>query len=314
MRKLLVRILKGIISLGIIYWILHQIDLREVRAFVAGHTTTVFYIFLLAMAQWAVEFIRFSVILRTGGLAQSAVRIFRAFWMGYSFRFILPGNQGEIGKMIFVQGTPASRFAVYVYEKLGFVFALLLLFVVGFSWLYPQFLYVSIVMFGAVLLGLILWNRIFANTVIKSHLPRELCKRQPLLVQMALAAVTLSLIFLQYYLFLQEAGLTFPETVSVVSIILTIILMPVTLAGLGLRESAAVMLLTPFGVSPEMSTTIPFLIFVINVAAPALIGAVMLVFSRSYLPGRHLHQLRGASLLDLKRVHRLLRTASVEQV
>ncbi|HKJ68301.1 MAG TPA: lysylphosphatidylglycerol synthase transmembrane domain-containing protein [bacterium] len=311
-RRMLFRIGKGLISLGIIYWILRQIDLGEFRTFVTGHTTTVLYVFLLALAQWAMEFTRFSVALRTGGLAQSPGRVFRAFLMGFSFRFVLPGNQGEIGKMIFVEGTPASRIAVYIYEKLGFVMALLLVFVVGFAWIYPQFVYVSIIIFGIILLVLILWNRLFTNQLMKTHLPQTLRRRRPLLVQIPLAAVTLTIISLQYYLFLYEAGLTLPETIAIVSIIMTVILIPITLAGLGLRESAAVVLLAPFGVSAEMSTAIPFIVFIINVAVPALIGAVLLVFSRSYLPGQKLSQLQISSVIDLKRIYRSLRTASAE--
>jgi uncharacterized membrane protein YbhN (UPF0104 family) len=56
--------------------------------------------------------------------------------------------------------------------------------------------------------------------------------------------------------------------------------LPVTIAGFGVREVTAAALLGKFGVAPEAAVEASFLLFVMNVAVPALAGAVVLWHGR----------------------------------
>ncbi len=56
--------------------------------------------------------------------------------------------------------------------------------------------------------------------------------------------------------------------------------LPVTIAGFGVREVTAAALLGKFGVSPEAAVEASFLLFVMNVAVPALAGAIVLWYGR----------------------------------
>jgi len=126
LRKILVFSGKIVISLGLIYWILRRVDIDEGWRFTLEHTQTVFWVAMLALLQWTIEFTRFLTILKTGGIRNSVSRTFRAFWMGYCFRFVLPGNQGEIGKMLFIGGKPAHRVAPLFWRTLAALSTVLL--------------------------------------------------------------------------------------------------------------------------------------------------------------------------------------------
>ena len=67
--------------------------------------------------------------------------------------------------------------------------------------------------------------------------------------------------------------------ISVLPLIMLINLIPVTFAGLGVREGASLLLLKTYGVSEETAVNAAILLFVLNVFLPALIGGFWMVFT-----------------------------------
>ncbi len=90
-----------------------------------------------------------------------------------------------------------------------------------------------------------------------------------------LSQVALSLVnFLQYWLMLQlTQSVSFWEIIKRMSLSNLSYSIPVTVAGLGLKESFAVSLLSKIGLQPESIAGTTLAIFIINDVLPALIGA-----------------------------------------
>jgi len=63
-------------------------------------------------------------------------------------------------------------------------------------------------------------------------------------------------------------------------LIMLVNIVPVTIAGLGVREGAAVVLLSSFGVAGPVAISSAFMLFLLNTALPALIGALLLLTHR----------------------------------
>jgi len=63
-------------------------------------------------------------------------------------------------------------------------------------------------------------------------------------------------------------------------LIMLVNIVPVTIAGLGIREGTAAVLLAPFGIPHSAALSSAFMLFLLNTALPALAGALLLLGHR----------------------------------
>lgn len=68
-------------------------------------------------------------------------------------------------------------------------------------------------------------------------------------------------------------------------VIMLLNMLPITVAGLGLREGAAILLLTPFSVAASAAFASAFLLFLLNTALPGIVGMILL-FDRYFSSSR----------------------------
>lgn len=303
-RRWIFLLLKVAVSAGLMYWIIHRVDLARLAEFFSAESGTVLIVGLLALLQWAVEFSRLYVVLKDSRLSQPLPTLFRAFFMGYAFRFVLPGNQGEVGKLLFISGKPAYRASAYVYEKAGFVVAMLILAGLGLGRMYPRYTVAGLALTGLMLLLLPVWNLIARRKFLEPYIPERLRTVRPLMTQIGLSLVSMAVVSLQYYLFLAQFGMSFLDSGMVFVLVLAVLLLPVSLAGVGLRESATAMLLATFQVPASLGTSIPFLIFMLNIAIPALVGAFFFLFSKKQALREGLPSLSPEKIWGLRRYFR----------
>lgn len=303
-RRWLFHLMKLAVSAGLVYWIITQIDLARLLEFFTVESGTVLAVGLLALLQWFIEFTRLRVILKNSRLSLSLSAIFRAFFMGYAFRFVLPGNQGEIGKMLFIPGRPAHRASAYVYEKAGFLLAMLILAGLGLGRLYPKYTLIGLALTGLMVVILPVWNFIVGRKFLESYVPDSLRTITPLLTQIGLSMVSITVISLQYYLLLSQFGMSLLDAGVVVVLVLAVLLLPISLAGLGLRESATAVMLATFHVPTSLGMTIPFLIFILDVALPGLVGAVFFLFSKKQALSAALPSLSPKKIWGFRRFFR----------
>ncbi|MBS1271087.1 MAG: hypothetical protein MAGBODY4_00216 [Candidatus Marinimicrobia bacterium] len=279
-------LIKLCISAALLYWITRQIEFRQLGQFVRENTGTVILVLGFALLLWAVEFLRFLILCRQGGLTQPIQQILRVFFVGFSLRFVLPGSQGEIGKMLFIRGEPSRRVAVYVIEKVSFVFAVL--FSVGLlGWIvFPDYVWLEILLLALLIAGLFLWKPLAQWNFVKKYLSEKLRRRRVFLLQLGFSFVHIAIVVLQYWVFLRIFDIGLLEMGSIVSLVLAAILIPISFAGLGVRESVAFTLLQQYGVTADVGIGVPLLVFAVNVVLPALIGVVIFLSQRMKTEGR----------------------------
>lgn len=93
----------------------------------------------------------------------------------------------------------------------------------------------------------------------------------------ALTVLAFVVVLLQFGLILLSwRGWSFDVVFLTFPIVVLTNVLPVTIGGLGVREGAAALLLSHYGVSPADAALAAFLMFCINTALPGLVGALLL--------------------------------------
>jgi len=278
-------LIKLCISILLIYWITRQVEFRQFGRFAKENIGSLAIVLGVAFVLWAVEFLRFLILCRQGGLLQPIRQILNVFFVGFSLRFVLPGSQGEVGKMLFIRGKPSQRIAVYVIEKVAFIFTVL--FCVGISiWIvFPAYLWIGVILTLLLILSQFLWKGIAKWPVVKKYLSARLRKRRIFLLQSGFSLIHLGIVIFQYWIFLHVYNISPIELGGIVSLVLAAIMIPISFAGLGVRESVALTLLQPYGVAANVGVGVPLLVFVVNVVLPAIIGIIIFLSQRMKIEG-----------------------------
>jgi len=164
-------------------------------------------------------------------------------------------------------------FGVFLFlPKLYFVFFIVLLFIIILLVYYPKVLFKMMFKISRFLP----WRKKVAISI--SEIKKSYRKRI-VSFGMLLSVFSFLIIYIQGYLLiiglggfisLKTAILTFP----IISLAKTI---PITIAGLGLREGAAILLFTNFGVPKEIAMNMALLWFIIDILVPGIIGLMSLL-------------------------------------
>jgi len=278
-------ILKILISMSLIYWITRHVRFESLFLFIQDHLIAVLGIFLLSLIHLANEFLRFYLVIRRGHFDHTVQKLVKIFFIGYAFRFLLPGGQGEVGKMLYINGRRSHRLAAYLIEKGSQVYILLIAFGLAINWLFPHYRLLGWGITGLLIIGTLVWKWLMRNRYLNRLIPDLLASRTFFLIEAALGALNIVIISMEYFLLLSRFEMGFIDVSAVVTVVLTVIMIPVSFAGLGLRETAASQLFSDFGVPKDIGIGIPFLIFTLNVALPAFIGVFVFLTNRIELHG-----------------------------
>ncbi|HOY83975.1 MAG: flippase-like domain-containing protein [Candidatus Cloacimonetes bacterium] len=200
--------------------------------------------------------------------------VFESYMIGQALRFAVPGSWGILGKVAFVSNSSKgasviSCFLERIYVTWSiFVFASLALLYLPqgipgwirwslFAWLItlPVWLYFLLYLNRR-------WNHLRPNYI--RYAPR---------LTLLMVATTLLNLF-QYWLMLHlTQAVSFWDVVKRMSLSHLSYSIPITVAGLGLKESFAISLLSKIGLQAESIASTTLAIFIINDVVPALIGA-----------------------------------------
>lgn len=274
-------LLRLLFSVILLYLIFSNLDIGIVSLF---HNNTKLWILLsiifLGVLQWHIEFLRFYLVIKPCLKQVDFKKLVQVFFVGYTFRFILPGGLGEIGKMLFIPGTYTYRLSVYCLEKI--IHALSILFMLGFAgfYIFPAkgyyILLLLLIIPGAIIAFIFMTKERYIKKIILSNYPYK-----KLIFQLAILSLfQLGIIISQYWLLLYEYGISYISTAAVVIIILSVIMIPVTFAGLGLREMTALKLFSIYDIPAGIGATVSLLVFMVNIMIPAIIGGIVLFFTK----------------------------------
>lgn len=274
--------LKFVISAAILYYLFYRINFTLLFSLLRpGGAITAAILMASGVLVWIIEYCRFYLTLKP--VTQSVKRslLIKVFFTGYAMRFILPGGHGEIGKMLFIPGRNAGKLLAYVLDKISFLVVVLIGFIIGFWYFFPaERLYLGIL---PVLLlgGLILIRRLKRVQMLKRYLLLNYPFFKVASRALGLSLIQVLIVILQYWYLLRPAGIQLHIVAAAVAIILTVIMIPVSIAGLGLREWSSYKLFQRFQAPQELALAVPLMIFTVNILIPAIIGAIFFIFLKT---------------------------------
>jgi len=272
--------LKIAVSTVILYFLLSSLNITQLSAVLStGGWITMSQVFFAGVGLWFVEYLRFYVTTKAILSKNATHPLLRVFFSGYALRFLIPGGLGEVGKMMFVPGRYSQRLIAYLADKGSLAFAVLVGGLAGAWTVFPKmrpYYWILLVIVPMIFL-------IARDIVLKQGRSlageRAYPFKKVLWVTIPLSFLHVFIVALQYWLVLRSAQIPFPAVFTTVNIVLFAVMIPISFAGLGVREWTTLQMLRHFKILKETALVAPLLVFVCNVFIPALIGVgVILIF------------------------------------
>jgi len=316
LKKTLVPLLQAAVTLLLLWWIFHDPSKRAQMVLAIGKADPLWLIpgFLCFGLVLVCGAFRWQLLMKVQGIRLGLFRVWQLVMIGMFYNLFLPGGTGgDLVKIFYaVREAPKSKSAVFlsvVVDRVTGMVALILVSTGVFLWfretlmalpIMRAFLITVAIIFGA-FLGLIL----LAVVIDRFHLANRLPARFPghgTILEIARAfsvyardwraVVAAVLISLPLNLFIFGTGIfaayAFPGNpgaaamTSVIPVVNTISSLPLSLAGIGVREKLFAMMLHPlYGTPEDLAVLISITGFALGVLWGLLGGAVSIFYRPS---------------------------------
>ncbi len=301
-KKTAVFVFKIGVTAFLVYWVVRSVGFDKIRGcFAVGSFRYLFYIAVLISVLFSfLKVYKWHIMLqqtsRGGRFGDSS----RSYLAGMAGGLFTPGRIGEI-----------SRFAFLKDHKKNLVIGLVMidrlfdLAVVLFLALFGLFHFASIYVFAAAagLIGVFFFAFFYPRRFLQWVV--VLTKRFPYFSRFhsmflswveKIAAVSLSfkvrflfytiisyvVVMMEFYFLVSNyRDVSIEAVILVQPVIMLVNILPITIAGLGVREGTAVLLLASFGIPAPAALSSAFWLFLLNTALPGIAGMVLLLFYRS---------------------------------
>ncbi|UCF06659.1 MAG: flippase-like domain-containing protein [bacterium] len=315
-KKFLLQLLKIVVSLGLIIFLLIKISPGKLvphlaslnPLFIAVSLVVFFVSSLLGAVQWY-------ILIRTGGIELSFPRALKLYFVGLFFNNFLPANVGgdavKIYDVVRVGNDPYQVFAITLLDRIIGITGLCLLAIAASVSLIPIGATENLVVFMLIFIGCIapvlalilnrrlsrgvrklfgmikLWglgerfNAIFEHLGSFRHL-RTLLLRLLLLALVVQFLRVATHIFVGRALGIEVTSWNFVHFYVFIPLLGLIMVLPISINGLGVREGTGILLFTRIGFSEERALLMEFLTYVVMVVV-SLIGGIIFL-------GRHLRR------------------------
>lgn len=314
-KKTLITLLQVAVTVGLLWWVFHDEDKRSEMAEALrladwgwlGIGVGVFFCCtILATARW-------KVLLAVQDIRMTWLRTWQLFMIGMFFNlFMLGSTGGDVVKMFLtMRETKENKAAALLSVFMDRVIGMLALIFLSVAFLYFRYDQLSHTPGSAALLNILLWLLAAAMVVIVGmfagsalgwvhYLPAWTPLRGRIVELSAACHMyargwrqtiwaflvsfpLFALFFLTFYCaaraFSDQLGVL--DIFSVMPIVAVITAIPISVSGIGLRESLFVSLLAPFGVTAAVATLISITGFLINTIGSLAGGLVFLFYSSS---------------------------------
>jgi len=280
-KKKLLFFFKIFISIIILFFLLRKIDfIHIISIFKQIKFGTIMFLFFTTVVKLFIEIINWKMFLQINPQYRPKIgEIIKSHFIGHSLRFLVPGGHGIIGKIYFVENKKKDTFLSLSIEKF-FQIWLIIVFAAFASIfyfkeinLYLKFLLLLLIFSLPFLL--ILSNKIKFLRNYKSYITKYQT-RIPLIISLQIFYMTITV--LQYFMILSLfSEITFFQTMISIPLVLFANIIPITYAGLGLRETFAIKVLTNYQIQSEIAVTASLIVFLFNSVLPALVGLYFIV-------------------------------------
>ncbi|MBL7075408.1 flippase-like domain-containing protein [candidate division KSB1 bacterium] len=249
----------------------------------------------------ALQYFRWRFLLRLIAPTIKNHEVFGSLMVGYTFGIMTPGRLGEYGRVFYLRN--CSRLQAFGLSVLDKIYSMIVTLCIGMIGLFliPNFILdknlyvvVSVLLFILTVIFILLFFALNPNIPrsllysINIILPRrEKIKKligsldhfhyrqARILLSFCLAFyVTFTLQFFLLTRAFENVGL-FPGFISIAST-MVILILPISLANLGIRELAAVFFFHQFGIQSYTAFNAAFILFVINILIPSIIGILLI--------------------------------------
>lgn len=207
--------------------------------------------------------------------------VWRSYLIGLPLRFVIPGGPAAVGKILFVDNSSHwASVLSFGAERFFMTWATWLVAAVAASLHYtfmPLWIRVAVVTLCLIfpLLAFFGLARMPKLKALRSTYPRQAPKM--ILAQILASAA----MYAQYWLILRQMlPIDFTSSFRLMGLTNFSNSIPVTVAGLGLRESFAVHFLKDWGYTATQAVSATLILFVIQDIVPALIGSIVLLSSK----------------------------------
>lgn len=283
-KKRLFFFLKIAISVIILYLIAKDLDFEALRENLSQFTLQLIVIMLItSAAKKSLQLLNWLSVLRLDAQYKPEWKeVIYSFFIGESLRFLIPGGYGVVGKVYFINNKKRSTM-ISLGAEMFFQFWASLFFAVvaaGFFFKDIHLIYrIIVVCFIALLPFLITFiKHIIKHESMASYL-NQYFKYAPSIIFRS--SVIMLLTIMQYYVVINHfQSISIANSFIVAPLILSANLIPITYAGLGLRETFAVAVLTHYAISPETAVTSSLTVFSFTTVLTAIVGIFFLITAR----------------------------------
>ena len=272
---------KIIITSIILYFIFRKINFHQLYlSFKELKLSCIYLIVFTAGIKILIEYINWGHYLKINpDYKPKKSEIFSSHMIGHALRFLIPGGHAVIGKMYFVENEKKLSFLSLGIEKFFQIWINLLfasfaaIFYFRNKFIIPTILAFVFIIFLPFIIYLLKHLDRKKNLTIYF---KEYWKIIPRIFVMQIVYMFLTIF--QYFILLNNfVSFHFFSAVVSIPLILFSNLIPITYAGLGLREKFAIEILAKYNISSETAVATSLTIFIFNVLIPALIGLFFII-------------------------------------
>lgn len=276
--------LKIIVTSIILYFIFRKIDFRQLYlTFTELKFSYIVIIVLTAGIKIFIEYVNWGHYLRINpDYKPKRSEIFKSHMIGHALRFLIPGGHAVIGKMYFVKNEKKLSFMSIGVEKFFQIWINLLF--ASFAAIFyfrRQFILPTIIAFIFITcLPFIIY--LLKHLDRKENLTKYFKQYWKIIPRIFFMQIVYMFITIFQYFMLLNTFISFHFFSAVVSIPLILFsnLIPITYAGLGLREKFAIEVLAKYNITSETAIAVSLTVFIFNVLLPALIGLFFIIRSK----------------------------------
>jgi len=301
-------ILKIVVAIVLLFWFLHQSNLTEILVNLHNLSlVTIILVFILGVTAVAINAVKWRLLVPE----LSWFKLFQANLIGKFYSTLLPGQlSGEIAKTYILSKDhqlPAKLTSSVIVDKMtGFLGAVVITGLLGLNlsrqhFTLPLFL---VLLFGFAIFGLfiiLLRSNLFLKILAKLVSPlermfpnlnkvfifiREIATAWQVYAKQGkilLASVFYGLVYQIFSIAITmviaysfNLSISFIDWCWIWAILSLVLFLPITVAGLGLREGTLVGILGTFGVKPEIALALSFSLLGLQVALAILGGLIEL--------------------------------------
>ncbi len=285
LKQILSFVLKYAVAGVLLYYLLQKADGRAIiDAVLALKAEAFLAALLIAALNLTLQFLRWRYLIEQHSSQFSVGDLLPSFLAGFTLRMIVPGGHAEFAKVFMLPGRKRGKILAFGWEKFFQTYLKLVLMLIVLPFFFDN---------------LPLWTRAIAPVLIILFLFLPLLLSKPFIARhlekpagyYRIFSQTLMYTFLIYATLIMQYQallsvlhpLPLAETAATVIFILGSGLIPISVAGLGVRENVALYFFSRQGVPAGVAVGVSLLIFIMNHVLPALAGVIFVIRRRQLL-------------------------------